>query len=89
MANFFKTYQSELRHSMHSLSDNTSNIEDLCKYLDCLNKGDKVKVDKAYCKRGYLFFGSRFSEDSVILHESKAKAQEGKGYLYDINVIVK
>lgn len=93
MANFFKEYQTLVRQRKQAFEEiqhkERDREKDFLDYIDGLRKGDKVKVMRFYSESGHLFFCARYSENSVLLSETKSDALDGKGNQYSINIIIK
>lgn len=88
MANFFKDYQKQVNARRQERQRTKERQKTRCEYLQNLEQGAKVKVNKAYAESGFLYFVSYVDKSTVLLTDNKTKAKQGYGHLYSVHDVI-
>lgn len=86
MANFFKDYQAQVK-AKREAEERAKQQPERKEY----ETGEVVMIDKRYDhtekQTGRKYFVT-YLKDHVLLADNKKQAMEGRGYIYDLSVIV-
>lgn len=85
---FSKTIRNKSTQDDRNDSRQTNGKKTRCEYLQNLEQGAKVKVNKAYAESGFLYFVSYVDKSTVLLTDNKTKARQGYEQLYSVYDVI-